>query len=363
MKILNFLILFLLIIGLNFLYAGHFKIEYEKGKGFIAKDINNQILFTIYQIDNGPDYPSEGLFRIIDNGKIGFADVNGNIIIKPQFSFALPFHYGLAGFCKGCKFKKNGEYTEIVNGKWGFIDKKGKIVIPPKFDKIYKSFDKGIAMVENDGEKFYININGKRILEEQYNCYKLTDLFGEALIWLIKKRFPSIKTEISWNTHSRFFNFFSNSLPFLKIKIFNKEKIIGIYNFIPWQDFEESHLIDFTEFPEFFGVTGYAIFYGIITNSKVDDKELNMKKDFQNILIKFFNINNYQILNSKKLNFEGCNIISLKEYPYYFSIEMSSYPSPDIQKVKEIIKRTNKMLHLHIVPEKGEVKTLWLSPF
>src|SRR5215813_11985366 len=44
-------------------------------RGFIGIDREENLLFNVYPFDNGPDYPSEGLFRIIDNGLIGFADL------------------------------------------------------------------------------------------------------------------------------------------------------------------------------------------------------------------------------------------------------------------------------------------------
>ncbi len=45
--------------------------------------INNagKELFEVYKIDNGPDYVSDGLFRIVGkNSKIGFADTCGAIV-------------------------------------------------------------------------------------------------------------------------------------------------------------------------------------------------------------------------------------------------------------------------------------------
>ena len=77
--------------------------------------------------DNGPDYLSEGLFRIENkrNGKIGFADMQGNIIILPTYFHASPFKNGIAKVTKVGKKEKVGEYTIITNGEWGLINKKG----------------------------------------------------------------------------------------------------------------------------------------------------------------------------------------------------------------------------------------------
>lgn len=50
-----------------------------------------------YQYDNGDDYFSEGLQRIVDkDGKIGFRDSIGKIVIAPRYAFAFPFKEGYA---------------------------------------------------------------------------------------------------------------------------------------------------------------------------------------------------------------------------------------------------------------------------
>ena len=55
-----------------------FAIVSAPDKGIIGIDRKENILFNVYVFDNGPDYPSNGLFRIIKDGKIGYADMNGN---------------------------------------------------------------------------------------------------------------------------------------------------------------------------------------------------------------------------------------------------------------------------------------------
>ncbi len=61
-------------------------------KGLIGIDRNENIKYQVFNFDNGPDYPSEGLFRIIQNNKIGYADIlTGEIIITPP-NTPLPTH-------------------------------------------------------------------------------------------------------------------------------------------------------------------------------------------------------------------------------------------------------------------------------
>ncbi|MDP8100840.1 WG repeat-containing protein [Phocoenobacter atlanticus] len=90
-----------------------------------------EYLYQTFWYDNGADYRVEGYQRIVKNGKIGFANREGEIVIQPQFDFSSPFNYGYASVCDGCYWKKAGEdHKTVVDGKWGFINKKGEKVAP-----------------------------------------------------------------------------------------------------------------------------------------------------------------------------------------------------------------------------------------
>ena len=94
--------------------------------GMIAIDRKENTLYRVFPFDNGPDYPSEGLFRIIINNKIGYADYNtGEIVIKPQFDCAWPFEKGVAKVSNDCVTKSEGEHSTWISDKWFYIDKIG----------------------------------------------------------------------------------------------------------------------------------------------------------------------------------------------------------------------------------------------
>lgn len=93
--------------------------------GFVAIDRNENILYEIFPFDNGPDPVSEGLYRIIVNKKMGFADQNGQIIIQPRFGCAYPFEKGKAKVSESCKTIRDGEHSLWISDSWYFIDKKG----------------------------------------------------------------------------------------------------------------------------------------------------------------------------------------------------------------------------------------------
>jgi hypothetical protein len=68
------------------------------------------------------------LFQVVRNGKWGFMDRKGHVVIAPTFADERDFFHGLAG-------------VELPNEKWGFIDEKGKFAIPARFDEVRDSID------------------------------------------------------------------------------------------------------------------------------------------------------------------------------------------------------------------------------
>ena len=117
-------------------------------KGVYAIDRSEKVLFQVCSFELGPDIISNGLFRLIENGKIGFANMNGKIVIKPNWGFIFPFQEnGLAIFCeKGNWIWIDKEHRKFSGGKWGAMDTKGNIVIPAMYD---------------DGKENYLKKDGK----------------------------------------------------------------------------------------------------------------------------------------------------------------------------------------------------------
>lgn len=109
-----------------------YAIVLKPNSGFIAIDRQENVLYQVFLFDNGPDYVEEGLFRIIENNKIGFADAQtGKVVITPQFDCAFPFVNGTAQVSNDCSSRMNGEHRIWESEKWFYIDKTGKIVNKP----------------------------------------------------------------------------------------------------------------------------------------------------------------------------------------------------------------------------------------
>lgn len=92
---------------------------------------------------------SDGLAAVEKRNKTGFADEIGNIVIPFQYEYSCGFEYGMA----------------LVRHKnrYGFIDKQGAWIIPAIYDSL-EIFQDDYAVAELDGESFYIDRTGKRVL-------------------------------------------------------------------------------------------------------------------------------------------------------------------------------------------------------
>jgi hypothetical protein len=103
-----------------------FGIVWDQHKeSFIGIDRSGRRLYEIQQYDNGPDWLSDGLFRILRNGKVGYADAKGYIRIEPRFACADPFENGKARVALECELIPDGEYTLQKSDAWFYINKQG----------------------------------------------------------------------------------------------------------------------------------------------------------------------------------------------------------------------------------------------
>lgn len=135
--------------------------------GAYAIDRKENILFQVFIDDNWPDMVQDGVFRIQENNKIGYADMQGNIILAPQFDGAWPFSEGIARVCIGGTLKKEGDYTILEGGKYKFIDKSGKPINSDTYDDL-RSFKNGIALAEKNGKWGKINRKGVIVMPIKY---------------------------------------------------------------------------------------------------------------------------------------------------------------------------------------------------
>jgi hypothetical protein len=81
-----------------------------------------------------------------EGNKVGFVEANGRFKINPTFDDALPFSEGLAAV--------------QIGGKWGFVDTAGRLVIKPKFEAAYY-FREGVGIAHLKSGYVLIDRSGK----------------------------------------------------------------------------------------------------------------------------------------------------------------------------------------------------------
>ena len=85
--------------------------------------------YAVYQFDNGDDYVSEGVRRVVDGrGRIGFADESGRVAVEPRFAFAFPFSDGVAKVSDSGRMVSDGEHSRWESDSWYYVDHSGNRV-------------------------------------------------------------------------------------------------------------------------------------------------------------------------------------------------------------------------------------------
>ena len=129
--------------------------------------------------DSAPSSSESMLFPIKQDGKWGFIDKTGAIIIKPQFDgcidfenqVMLPLEYQIDLSNDLIPVKVSSD-----SGKWGYIDKTGNFVINPQFDYFATPFAEGLATVSVNNKLGYIDKSGNCVIKPQFDdCNAFTD--------------------------------------------------------------------------------------------------------------------------------------------------------------------------------------------
>ncbi len=133
-------------------------IAVDRNVGYMIIDKSGSPL-TGY-LDFLPDY-SEGLAVARVDGKVGYADKMGKVVIEPKFDDGGNFSEGLA--------------SVKVDDRWGYIDKKGQYVINPQFEGV-GDFSEGLARMSVDRKSGFIDKTGKVVIAPQF--VKVDDFSG-----------------------------------------------------------------------------------------------------------------------------------------------------------------------------------------
>ena len=147
----------------------------------------------------------EGIAPIMINGKYGYVNKKGKLIVKPKYDSASKFSEGIAivelnkrdgmidtsgreivktKYYAIHQFKEGVASFSLTGRKWGFMDKTGKEVIKAKYDYA-NDFSEGMAKVEIGGKWGYIDKSGREVVKPKYNDVK-NFKNGMAIVKMIK---------------------------------------------------------------------------------------------------------------------------------------------------------------------------------
>ena len=132
---------------------------------------------------------------IVRNGKYGYIDHQGKIIIRPSYIWAEDFRHGLgtvyacghylsidaSGTLQPLRIALPGEFEVQKKGdKVGFVNEHGQFKIKPTFDDAL-FFSEGMAAVKIKGKWGFIDTNGKLVIEAKFeNAYYFTEVVAVA---------------------------------------------------------------------------------------------------------------------------------------------------------------------------------------
>lgn len=128
------------------------------------------VILPVLLVGVGANHGDEEIYYPIrEDGKWGYINASGEVVIEPQFDKAMPFHEGRA-------------VVADTSGAHGFINTDGEVVIETKYDHA-RRFSAGLAPVlAFSSEKYgYVNNDGKMVISPQFpDAYSFSE--GRAAV-------------------------------------------------------------------------------------------------------------------------------------------------------------------------------------
>lgn len=179
----------LILVAIGLFWACNNKTQSKSNKESFTEILNDP------RINSKDVGEREGIkyFQVEKNGKTGFRDLDGKIVIEPIYDMAEMFSEGFSAVQVGDKWgliEESGKYVvepkfeylgSVHNGlasyrandKYGFVDIQGQEKIKPQFDWV-DEFSEELCVVRNDNEKpgsgknGYIDTTGKLVIEFKF---------------------------------------------------------------------------------------------------------------------------------------------------------------------------------------------------
>ncbi len=124
--------------------SGQKRIFVKQGKAYQMVNTKNETVGEL-TFENAKCFSDKGYAAVCQNGKWGFVNADGEIVIDCQFDDAQSFSNGFAAVCQ--------------NRKWGYIDESESLVVKTEFEEATPISAKGTASVLKDGEWNLIQLN------------------------------------------------------------------------------------------------------------------------------------------------------------------------------------------------------------
>lgn len=129
--------------------------------GIVAAVLVSAIILGISQFASAPTQTY--VAKVTKNGKTGYIDDNGNVIIAPRFLGGLNFSEGLAP-------------VKMAAG-WNYIDHESQTVVNGNYD-LATPFSNGLALVQQENDWLFIDKNGRNAFEK---TFKDASVFADGL--------------------------------------------------------------------------------------------------------------------------------------------------------------------------------------
>ena len=119
----------------------------------------------------GVDFPSEGRVLVAKNGRFGYTDLDGNIVIPLQYANAGNFSEGLATVMV---------ILDSIHAACTFIDTMGRQLTEPIYDNL-QAFSCGHALVRRNGQWGVIDHSGREVVPTRFESR--TTFFADTLFF------------------------------------------------------------------------------------------------------------------------------------------------------------------------------------
>lgn len=137
-------------------------------------DARTLIVFGEYVTPNEDKVTGPDIFRklkayVSSSKNKGLLDINGNIIIAPQFS--------------SISLLSETRILGVKKGKYTVISSDGTLLCPIIYDKIFNVGENTLAF-EKDGKRGFMNMNAEVVIQNKYEPYDESKFNeGKILVW------------------------------------------------------------------------------------------------------------------------------------------------------------------------------------